>query len=209
MTEQGIDVAWPQGARYNWRQWADRISFGMCKAVEGDAGTDPDFGDNWDAMWWVRPDHRLPRFAYLFFHASLNSVVQAAHLVATVRGHGLLPGDNFVLDMEPTGEDGRNDGLPPEIVAERARECLQHINSLAPGHRVLPYCDKSFADAGNCQGLGSWYLWLASYGVAAPAVPAPWTRWTFWQCGDTPVDTDRFNGTHDQLLAFTRMPDHR
>ena len=209
MTEQGIDVAWPQGGRYNWHQWAGKIGFGMCKAAEGETGTDPDFGANWDAMWWLRPDRRLPRFAYLFFHASLDPVVQAAHLVATVKGHGLLPGDNFVLDLEATAADGLNDGVDPAVFAVRARECLQHINTLAPGHRVLPYCNPSFAGAGNCAGLDPWYLWVADYGVQRPAVPWPWSKWTFWQRGDQPVDLDVFNGTGEQLLAFTRMPDKR
>jgi GH25 family lysozyme M1 (1,4-beta-N-acetylmuramidase) len=206
--QQGIDVAWPQGARYNWHQWAGKISFGMCKATEG-TGTDPDFGNNWDAMWWLRPDHRLPRFAYGFFRAALDPVAQAAHLVATVRGHGLLPGDNFVADFEATGGDGLNDGTEPRLFAARAVTFLHHINEFAPGHRVLPYCNPSFAQAGNCAGLDKWYLWLADYGVSSPAVPAPWQQWTFWQNGDTPIDTDRFNGDEAALLAFTRMPDHR
>jgi hypothetical protein len=40
-------------------------------------------------------------------------------------------------------------------------------------------------------------------------VPGPWSHWTFWQNGDTPVDTDRFNGTEAELLSFTRMPKSR
>jgi len=42
-----------------------------------------------------------------------------------------------------------------------------------------------------------------------PDVPRPWSRWTFWQKGDSPVDTDRFSGTEAQLLSFTRMPRSR
>ena len=199
---QGIDVSNWQGA-LDWPAWRGKIGFAMAKATEGDAITDAEFGRNWGGMWAFQADHRLPRFAYAFFHPALDPVVQAAHLVATVKGHGLLPGDNFVLDVEV------NDGLPPAVVAARARECLQHVNELAPGHRVLVYTFPAFAQAGNCEGLESWYLWLADYGVAAPTAPAPWSRTTLWQYSDQPIDGDRFMGDEAHLLAFTRMPDKR
>jgi GH25 family lysozyme M1 (1,4-beta-N-acetylmuramidase) len=205
---QGLDVSKWQGA-FGWRAWTGKIGFGLAKAVEGDAETDPEFGYNWDAMWWMQAGHRFPRFAYLYFHASLDPVVQAAHLVATVRGHGLLPGDNFVFDFEATADDGLNDGVPPPVAAARARECLQHVNALAPGHRVLPYMNPSFAAAGHSEGMDAWRLWLADYGVPAPTAPQPWDRATFWQYTDEPIDGDRFLGTEAELLAFCRMPDSR
>lgn len=199
---EGIDVSNFQGA-FDWPAWRGRIGFGMCKATEGDEFTDPDFGRNWDGMWWMRDDHRFPRFAYCYFHPAQDPVVQAAHLVSTVRGRGLLPGDNFVLDLEVS------DGQLAPVVANRAAQFLHKVNELAPGHRVLVYTDPSFARAGNCAGLGSWHLWIADYGVPAPAVPPPWEAWAFWQHGDSPLDLDAWNGTQDQLLAFTRMPDCR
>jgi GH25 family lysozyme M1 (1,4-beta-N-acetylmuramidase) len=204
---QGLDISDWQGA-YDWEQWKGRIGFGAAKAAEGDAVTDPDFGHNWNAMWEL--DRLMPRFAYLYFHAGLDPVVQAAHLVATVRGHGLLPGDNFLFDFEETEPgSGRNDGIPPAVAAARARICLQRINDLAPGHRVLVYLSPSFAAEGNSDGLDPWHLWAADYGVDTPAVPAPWKTWTFWQWTDQPVDRDRFNGTGEQLLEFCRMPAKR
>jgi lysozyme len=208
MTVQGIDISNLQGAGYNWQQWKDRISFGMCKATEGDWFTDPDIGANWDAMWRLSDTHTVPRFAYSFFHAGQDPAVQAAHLVATVKGHGLLPGDNFVLDVEETGP-GRNDGLTPAQCAPRAVECLRKINEYAPGHRVLPYMNPSWARAGGSAGMGSWFPWIADYGVHQPDVPPPWTGWTFWQYSDEPVDGDRFNGTEAGLLKFCRMPASR
>ena len=206
---QGLDVSMWQGA-FNWPAWKNKIGFGLAKAVDGTSETDPQFGHNWDGMWAMQPDHRFPRFAYLFFHASQDPVAQAAHLVATVKARGLLPGDNFVLDVEETEPNtDRNDGEAPAVTASRAWECLQHVNALAPGHRVLLYSNPSFIKAGNCAGLNSWYLWLADYGVPAPAAPRPWSRATFWQYTDSPVDGDRFMGSHEQLLAFCRMPDKR
>jgi GH25 family lysozyme M1 (1,4-beta-N-acetylmuramidase) len=206
---QGIDVSQWQGS-FDWQQWFGKVGFAMAKAVDGDDGTDPYFGHNWDSMWWLDPDHRLPRFAYLYFHASLDPVIQAAHLVATVRGHGLLPGDNFVVDIEETVPgSGENDGIPAAECAPLAIQCLREVNRLAPGHRVLPYMNPSWAQAGGSAGMASWFLWLASYGIPAPVAPPPWDRATFWQFSDQPVDGDRFMGTEDELLAFTRMPAKR
>lgn len=206
---QGIDVSNWQG-EYNWNQWKGRIGFGMARATEGDGGTDPDFGHNWDSMWWMNGTHTFPRFGYHFFHAAQDPVVQAAHLVATVRGHGLLPGDNFVLDLEETvSGSGENDGIPAAQCAPRAVRCLREINTLAPGHRVLPYMNPAWARAGGSAGMGPWFLWLAEYGVSQPHVPPPWSKWTFWQRGDRSVDLDTYNGDEASLLAFTRMPDKR
>ena len=203
---QGIDVSRWQGD-FDWPAWRGKLGFAMAKAVEGDSETDPDFARNWAGMWDL--DRRMPRWAYLYFHASLDPVVQAAHLVATVKGEGLLPGDNFTFDFEATGEDGLNDGVPPAIAAARARECLVKINELAPGHRVAPYMNPSFAEAGHSEGMAAWYLWLADYGVPAPTAPRPWDRCTFWQYSDQPIDGDRFMGDEAHLRAFCRMPDKR
>jgi GH25 family lysozyme M1 (1,4-beta-N-acetylmuramidase) len=202
----GIDVAWPQGAHLPWAAEAGKIQFGMAKATEGTGVTDPDFGDNWDAMWRLRPDHRLPRFAYHEFHGAEDPLAQAQHLISTVRPHGLLPGDNLVAVIE---ESAGNAGVPAAAVAAGGVQFLHHVNALAPQHRVLVCADPSYIEAGNCAGMGGWYLWIEHYDVPAPTVPPPWDRWTFWQRGDTPVDTDVFNGTGEQLLAFTRMPQTR
>jgi GH25 family lysozyme M1 (1,4-beta-N-acetylmuramidase) len=206
----GIDISNIQGARFGWGLWKGEITFGAAKATEGTGFTDPDFGANWDAMWWMNPAHTFPRFAYHFFHATLDPAQQAGVFVATVKRHGLLPGDNFMLDLESTIPGGQlNDGLTPEQCAARAVECLHAVNDLAPGHRVLPYMNPSWARAGGSAGMGSWFLWLAEYGVTTPQVPPPWDRWTFWQRGGSPIDTDVFNGTRPELLAFTRMPARR
>src|SRR5215472_9832229 len=111
MTVNGIDVSMFQG-QFDWPAWRGRIGFGMCKAAEGGGWTDPQFRHNWDGMWQMNAAHTFPRFAYLFFHAAEDPLVQALHLVSVVKGRGLLPGDNFVLDIEETSP-GRNDGLTP------------------------------------------------------------------------------------------------
>ena len=200
----GIDVAWPQGANYDWRQWAGRIQFGMCKATEDETLIDPYFEENWNAMWSM--DSRMPRFAYHEFHAGQRPAVQAQHLVETVRARGLLPGDNLVAVFETSAG---NAGIAPHVVAEKGVQFLHYVNEFAPGHHVLAYSDPAYIEAGNCAGMGPWPLWVADYGVEQPAVPSPWDRWTMWQCGDSPVDQDRFNGDEAALMAFCGMPASR
>jgi GH25 family lysozyme M1 (1,4-beta-N-acetylmuramidase) len=206
MTEPGIDVSYAQG-KFNWTAEHGKVAFAAAKATEGLNTTDPQFGANWNGMWAI--SRTLPRFAYHFFHAAENPEDQAAHLVSTVKPHGLLAGDNLLLDLEATASDGRNDGMAPATVAARAKVCLDTINTLAPNHRVLVYTPPSFAEAGNCAGLDPWSLWIANYGVSKPTVPKPWKTWTFWQSSGTTLDQDRYNGTEAQLLAFTRMPKSR
>ena len=206
-TVQGIDVSRWQGA-FDWKAHAGKIGFGMAKATEGLDFTDPEFGNNWNGMWEL--GRMMPRFAYHFLHAAENPAAQAERLVATVKPHGLLPGDNFVLDVEATDSGtGLNDEEARAVVAQRSKIFLQRVNALAPGHRVLVYTGVSFAQEGNCAGLDPWYLWVADYGVSVPKVPAPWHQWTFWQWSGNPLDLDRFNGTTAALAAFARMPDKR
>jgi lysozyme len=197
---QGIDVSQWQG-NFDWAAYRGKLQFAMCKATEGLNTSDPDFAANWDSMWEL--SSTLPRFAYHFFHPAEDPQAQAQRFVATVQAQGLLPGDNFVMDLEV------NDGKPAEIVAAQGVEFLRCVNDLAPGHRVLVYTYPAFAKAGNCAGMDPWFLWLAEYGVQRPTVPAPWSSWTFWQTGESPVDTDVFAGSEAQLLTFCRMPKSR
>ena len=198
---QGIDISNAQGARWPWAAERGKIAFGMAKATEGLSFTDPDFAANWAAMLGL--NRLMPRFAYHFFHPDQDPTAQAERFVATVKAHGLLPGDNFVLDLETA------DGMTPEFTAGSGVTFLRVVNELAPGHRVLVYTYPAFAEAGNCAGMESWFLWVANYQVKQPAIPAPWTHWSFWQTGESPVDTDVFNGTEAELLTFCRMPKSR
>jgi GH25 family lysozyme M1 (1,4-beta-N-acetylmuramidase) len=203
----GIDVSYAQGS-FNWGAYKGKINFGACKVTEGLTITDPDWVHNWDSMWSMNSTHTFPRFGYHFFHASDNPAEQADRFYNTVKSR-LLSGDNLICDLEATSSNGTNDNVAPATVAARARQFLETLDHLVPGHRVLVYTNPSFAAAGNCAGMNSWALWIAHYGVSKPTVPKPWSNWTFWQTGDSPVDKDRFNGTEAQLLSWVRMPKSR
>ena len=67
----------------------------------------------------------------------------------------------------------------------------------------------------NASALAQYPVWLAHYTTdPEPAVPKPWTKWTFWQQtrqGSMPgvsshVDLNCFNGTLEELKALGLAP---
>lgn len=195
---QGIDVSNNNGT-LDWTPWRDQISFAMMKASEGVGFIDSQFGRNWNQAWRISGG-KMVRVAYHFGHPGQDPVHQADILTTQARKHGLKPGDHYALDLEVT------DGQSPDHVAAWAQKFAHRINHVNPGHRCLIYTYPAFAEAGNCAGLEPWFLWIANYGVAAPAVPAPWHEWKFWQYQGTGIDRDMWNGTEQELLDFMRMP---
>lgn len=193
---KGNDVSSFQGAGF---KWPEGMSFGMVKATEGETYANPDFAQQWGGLWEYDAAHHTPRFAYHFFHPKDPIGPQADLFVKTVKAHGLLPGDNLVMDYETT------DALPAATAARNAVSFCHAVNTAAPDARVLVYTDLSMERSGACEGLGPWYLWHAEYGVKSPTVAGPWKEWTMWQHTDTPVDESYFNGTDSDLLIFSRM----
>lgn len=187
----GIDVSNHNGL-FDWAAWRGHIKFASAKATEGLNFQDAQFARNWE---WMKK-LKLYRFAYHYGHPDLNPVQQAEYLVRFVKLQGLEAGDNFVLDLEETG------GLNPVDVSFWAWVFCTTINKIAPGHRILVYCDPSFAEEGNCAKLGGWGLWIANYGVPAPHVPPPWRYWRFWQTDGVTLDHDVFQGTEDELETY-------
>ena len=84
---------------------------------------------------------------------------------------GLADGDGVALDLEVT------DGLSAAVVASWAHDVLRLLERQL--RRVpLLYTFLSFADEGNCAGLGGYPLWIAdpSSPAAGPASPHPGRR---------------------------------
>lgn len=55
--------------------------------------------------------------------------------------------------------------------------------------------------------FGSYPLWIASYGKSDPALPAGWSKYTFWQHtskGTVPGITG--STTDEDYLALSRVP---
>ncbi len=189
---QGIDVSSYQGA-FDWVAEKGSISFAFAKATEGSTLTDPEFARNWQQMKAIG----IVRGAYHFGHPKDGAASDARAFLAVVRAHGLDRGDLLALDLETT------DGLTPAQVAAYARNWCADV-AAATGRKPIVYTFISFAQQGNCAGLGGHPLWIADPSSPAghPRVPEPWTTWTFHQYATTTLDRDVFHGGTAALKRF-------
>jgi GH25 family lysozyme M1 (1,4-beta-N-acetylmuramidase) len=192
---QGIDVSNYAG-QFDWASTSG-LSFGICRATQGlgAAGTnspDPFLSWNWPRI----KDQGLARGAYHFLDPYLNGADQAAYFVETVSSVGLETADMLWLDNETAGAS-------PAAVAACAGDFMAKLTSLRPNNPCGVYSFWDFITSGNCEGLGSYPLWLAIYQTATPGTPAPWSSWTFWQSGETSNhDDDVFDGSAADLSAW-------
>jgi GH25 family lysozyme M1 (1,4-beta-N-acetylmuramidase) len=192
---QGIDVSNYAG-QFDWASTSG-LSFGICRATQGlgAAGTnspDPFLSWNWPRI----KDQGLARGAYHFLDPYLNGADQAAYFVETVSSVGLETADMLWLDNETAGAS-------PAAVAACAGDFMAKLTSLRPNNPCGVYSFWDFITSGNCEGLGSYPLWLAIYQTATPGTPAPWSSWKFWQSGETSNhDDDVFDGSAADLSAW-------
>ena len=194
---QGIDLSSFQPS-FDWSAEKGRISFAFMKATEGATVRDPDFAANWQQAKALG----IVRGAYHFAHPKNGAATDARAFLDVVRPHGLNAGDLLALDLEVS------DGLSAARVAEYARNWCADVQK-ATGHTPVVYTFLSFAQQGNCAGLGHYPLWIAEPSAPAgrPAVPEPWSTWKFHQYGTTrvgsnTVDVNVFNGDTAALKAF-------
>jgi lysozyme len=141
------------------------------------------------------------RGAYLFFRPDQSVAAQADLMIAAMRDrqHDDLPP---VIDLEVDG------GLAAPIVAARARAWVDRVRA-GLGVEPIVYTGSDLWRNGGAELLASQPLWVAHYTQACPALPSPWTRWTFWQHTDRgavpgidgTVDLDQFAGTLGELHA--------
>ncbi len=193
----GIDLSSFQPS-FDWAAEKGRISFAFIKATEGMTIRDPEFAANWQAAKAIG----IVRGAYHFAHPTNGAANDSRAFLATVRAHGLQPGDLLALDLETS------DGLSPQRVSEYARNWCTDVHK-ATGHTPIVYTFLDFARQGNCAGLGHYPLWIAEPSAPAgrPVVPRPWSTWKFHQYGTTQVgtntvDVDVFNGDTAALKKF-------
>ena len=204
----GIDVSHCQGP-VDWDAAARAgIAFAFLKATEGVTGTDARFADNWAGAW----EAGIVRGAYHFFSPTAPVSAQIANFLETLRGYenGDLPP---AIDLEEDLHDGHDrwDDVPLGARVGLAVEWLERVRQLF-GRPPIVYTRRSFVAAklGNIAPLGRYPLWIAHYGVPAPAVPVAWSRWTFWQYTNRgkaagvqgSVDCDWFAGSPASLRAL-------
>jgi len=180
-TTPGIDVSYHQET-IDWpRVQRAGIRFAFIRLSDGATLRDAMFATNWAEAKRAG----LVRGAYQFFRPDQGIAAQADLMIAAMRDRDLddLPP---ALDIEVDG------GFEPLTVAERARAWIQRVR-----------------DKLGVEPLGAQALWIAHYTQGCPMLPAPWTRWTFWQHTDRgavpgiegPVDLDLFAGTLGELHA--------
>jgi lysozyme len=196
-TVPGIDVSYYQET-IDWRRVQRAgIRFAFIRLSDG-ATRDSMFAVNWAEARGAG----LVRGAYQFFRPDQNVAAQADLMIAAMRGRAhddLAP----ALDIEADG------GLPAAAVAARARAWIERVRDQL-GVEPIVYTGNDLWRNGGAAALAAQPLWLAHYTPSCPTLPAPWTRWTFWQHTergaapgiDGPVDLDLFAGTLGELHAM-------
>ena len=199
-TVKGIDVSkWQE--TINWTSVKNAgIGFAFIRLSDGANYKDAKFATNWAGAKAAG----IIRGAYQFFRPSQNVTTQADMMIAAIGTY--QPGDlPPVIDVEDAA------GLAPSTVANRVRQWVDRVQA-ALGVQPIVYTGKYFwrDEVGSPSSFAPNALWIAQYTSLCPDLPAPWSKWTFWQYTDKgsvagvpgPVDTDRFNGTMAQLQAF-------
>lgn len=203
-TLRGMDVSYYQ-TNVDWRAVRETgVAFAFIRVSDGLQFIDPRF----PGYWAEARAAGVIRGAYQYFRPAQDPIAQANLLLS--RMGPLQPGDlPPVLDVED-----RNSGRTPAQIAAAVRAWVAHVTAQI-GRPPIVYAGLySWRDLTSSADLTTSPLWVAQYTSAAcPDIPAPWTRWMFWQytaMGTLPsipgaVDLNLFNGSLRDLQAFT-MP---
>lgn len=193
----GIDVSYYQRT-IDWpRVQRAGIRFAFIRVSDGATIRDPMFATNWTQARRAG----VVRGAYQYFRPDQSIAAQADLMIAAM--HDRTPDDlPPVLDIEIDA------GLAATVVADRARRWIDRVRDKL-GVEPIVYTGNDLWRHGGAAALATQPLWVAHYTSACPTVPAPWTRWSFWQHTDRgavpgiegPVDLDLFAGTVDDLRA--------
>jgi len=198
----GMDVSYYDDSVDWTTAHAAGIDFAFIRVTDGTQYHDPKFAEYWAGARAAG----VIRGAYQFFRPSQDPIAQA-DLLLSLMGP-LEPGDlPPVLDVETAS------GMSQATVAANVRIWLDHVQT-ATGRVPIVYAGLySWPDLTGGADMTSSPLWIAQYTSAAcPNIPAPWTKWLFWQHSNTGVvdgvvsselDLNVFNGTLDQLKAYT------
>ena len=173
----GVDLSAFQQGPGTWEKEAGKISFAAVKITELSAAgpyVNPDAAADWAALKALGKG----RIGYLYGHPGMSASASVSLFLDTLDALGLEDGDGVALDLEVT------DGLRAAAVAAWGADVLALLERETSRPPLL-YTFTSFAEAGNCAGLGKYPLWLAdpSSPPGKPRVPAPWKTWAIQQTG--------------------------
>lgn len=181
----GVDVSSFNGTPGQWKPAAGDIAFGAVKISELSATgpyVNPDATLDWAALHAMSAG----RVGYLFGHPAMGASATVSLFLDALRPLGISNGDMVALDLEVS------DGLGPAAVAAWAAGVLSLLKRELDRTPLL-YTFISFAQEGNCAGLGHYPLWIAdpSSPPGRPFVPPPWHTHSIHQYSLTaPLDRD-------------------
>lgn len=196
-TTPGIDVSYHQDSIDWQRVRRAGIRFAFIRLSDGATLRDSMFATNWAESKRAG----VVRGAYQYFRPDQSVAAQADLMITAMRGRA--PDDlPPVIDIEIDG------GLDAAGVAARAGAWIERVRDKL-GVEPIVYTGSDLWRNGGGEPLGAQALWLAHYTQGCPTLPAPWSRWTFWQHterGAVPgiegsVDLDLFAGTLGELHA--------
>jgi GH25 family lysozyme M1 (1,4-beta-N-acetylmuramidase) len=181
------------------------VSFTGVKASEGNYYTNPYYAGNVaksyeaDAQQAVNAGLYVTPYIFANPHAGNGTAAQQADYGAAVikastspaySGSHMLP---VTLDIEPNPYANSNQcyGLTQSAMQTWISQFMTEIKKDLPTSKtpiVYTTADWWNACTGNDTAFSAYPLWLASYGVTNPALPAGWNNYTIWQYGQGTVD---------------------
>jgi GH25 family lysozyme M1 (1,4-beta-N-acetylmuramidase) len=207
---QGVDVASFQHTTamptIDWPGIASSgVSFTGVKASEGNYYTNPYYAGNVaksyeaDAQQAVNAGLYVTPYIFANPHAGNGTAAQQADYGAAVikastspaySGSHMLP---VTLDIEPNPYANSNQcyGLTQAAMQTWISQFMTEIKKDLPTSKtpiVYTTADWWNACTGNDTAFSAYPLWLASYGVTNPALPAGWNNYAIWQYGQGTVD---------------------
>jgi GH25 family lysozyme M1 (1,4-beta-N-acetylmuramidase) len=203
MTVTGIDISKWDGAWDAEKAKAAGAVFAFIKASQA-TFSDPQFSANWAKA----KSAGLLRGAYHYLDYAKSGREQANYFadLLTATPCELPP----VVDYEQARTDNN-------VLAARTflRDFVEQL--ISRGYSPIIYTSSGFWNIYGDKTDAYWSkfpLWIAHYvTAAAPTVPAPWSRWKFWQYTSKGngalfgtqglnVDLNHFEGTMSDLLQF-------
>ena len=201
-TVDGIDVD----------QFAGTVDWAMVKAsgksfayasIGNGSAADLQFPTSWPAMQAAG----LVRGGYLVFRPMADPHEEATLVIQSVGqlGDGDLP---VALDVAIT------DGQTPAVIVTNIMTVASLI-AAGTGKPPILFTTHGFWDTFVMStALQTTPLWVGDHAVTCPDLPAAWTGWNVWQDSNTgtvggatgTVDTDTFNGSDGDLIAFASGP---
>ena len=222
-TVQGIDVAsfdHPGGAAINWSDVAAAgYKFAFIKASEGSYYVNPYYAS--DAADAQAADMFVAPYAFAIPNYS-GGALQADYMLdnADYAPDGRLLPPVLDIEYDPYGATGTGaDGTPGFCYGLTPAQMVAWISAFTAeiqrrtGQHPVIYSTAQWW--GTCTGDSTKFtadsLWIANYDVSAPAMPAAWNNWIYWQytdeatvpgiSGTEDVDASYLSGTALELAA--------